>query len=82
MAIDGPERIFDIAIISKIPVMFASVMYAPKTPAGIPELVEYYKKDLIQLRLIARNAAMPCGRLIITYEKVPVLRKQERPGKS
>jgi hypothetical protein len=33
-------------------------MYAPKILAGIPELVEYYTKDLARLRLIARNAAV------------------------
>jgi hypothetical protein len=57
-AMGGPERIFDIAIVSKIPVTFARVMYAPKILAGIPELVEFYKKDLSRLRLIARDAAV------------------------
>jgi hypothetical protein len=58
MAMGGPERIFDSAIVSKIPVTFACVMFAPKILAGIPELVEYYKKDLARLRLIARDAAV------------------------
>jgi len=58
MAIGGPERIYDITIISKIPVTFASVMFAPKILATLPELVEYYKKDLARLRLIARDAAV------------------------
>jgi hypothetical protein len=53
-----PERISCISIISKITVTFASVMYAPKILAGIPELIEYYTKDLARLRLIARNAAV------------------------
>ena len=58
MAAGGPERIFDIAIVSKIPVTFASVMFAPKILATIPELVEYYQQDLARLRLIVRDAAV------------------------
>jgi len=58
LAMGGPERIYDIAIVSKIPVTFASVMYGPKILAGIPELVEYYKKDLARLRLIVHDAAV------------------------
>jgi len=58
VAAGGPERIYDISIVSKIPVTFASVMFAPKILASIPELAEYYKKDLARLRLIARDAAV------------------------
>jgi hypothetical protein len=58
IAAGGPERIFDIAIISKIPVTFAGIMFAPKILASIPELAEYYKNDLARLRLIARDAAV------------------------
>ena len=58
MALGGPERIFDIAIISKIPVTFASIMFAPKILASIQELAEYYKNDLARLRLIARDTAI------------------------
>ena len=58
MATGGPERIYDISIVSKIPITFAGVMFAPKILAGIPELVEYYEKDLARLRLIARDAAV------------------------
>ncbi|PKL64041.1 MAG: hypothetical protein CVV32_10285 [Methanomicrobiales archaeon HGW-Methanomicrobiales-3] len=57
MAMGGPERIFDIAIVSKIPITFVGIMFAPKILAGTPELVEYYQKDLARLRLIARDAA-------------------------
>jgi hypothetical protein len=58
MATGGPERIYDISIVSKIPVTFAGVMFAPKILATIPELAEYYKKDLARLRLIVRDAAI------------------------
>jgi hypothetical protein len=58
MAMGGPERIYDIAIVSKIPVTFAGIMFAPKILASIPELAEYYKKDLARLRLIVRDAAV------------------------
>lgn len=58
MAIGGPERIYDISIVSKIPIVFASIMFAPMILASIPELVEYYRKDLARLRVIARDAAV------------------------
>jgi hypothetical protein len=52
LAMGGPERIYDISIVSKIPIVFATVMFAPKILASIPELVDYYRKDL------ARDAAV------------------------
>jgi hypothetical protein len=58
MATGGPERIFDFAIVSKIPITFASVMFAPKILAQVPELAEYYRNDIARLRLIARDAAI------------------------
>ena len=58
LALSGPERIFDIAIVSKVPVTFARVMFAPKILASIQELEEYYEKEIDQLRLVARDAAI------------------------
>lgn len=58
LGMGGPERIFDIAIVSKIPVTFAGIMFAPKILAPLPELADYYKNDLARLRLIARDAAI------------------------
>ncbi|MDD1683834.1 MAG: hypothetical protein LUO98_08380 [Methanoregula sp.] len=58
LALSGPERIFDIAIISKIPVTFSRVMFAPKILATIHELADYYRKEIAQLRLIARDKAV------------------------
>ncbi|MFA4876079.1 MAG: hypothetical protein WC586_01590 [Methanoregula sp.] len=58
MATGGPERIFDIAIVSKVPVTFASIMFAPHILAPIPELVEYYQSEIARLRLIPRDAAI------------------------
>lgn len=57
MAMGGPERIYDISIVSKIPHIFVGVAFAPDILASLPELAEYYRKDLGRLRLIARNAA-------------------------
>ena len=54
----GPERIYDHSIVSKIPIIFAAVMFAPNILASIPELVDYYKKDLARLRVIVRDAAV------------------------
>lgn len=58
IAMGGPERIFDIAIVSKIPVTFASIMFAPRILAPVPELVEYYEKEIARLHLIACDAAI------------------------
>jgi hypothetical protein len=58
MTLSGPERIFDIAIISKVPVAFVRVMFAPKILADIPELAEYYKTEIASLRAIARDPAI------------------------
>jgi hypothetical protein len=58
LATGGPERIFDIAIVSKIPIVFASIMFAPKILAGVPELADYYRSDLERLRVIARDVAI------------------------
>jgi hypothetical protein len=56
-AMSGPEQIFDIAIVSKIPYTFARVMFAPEILASVKDLAEYYEKEITRLRLIARDAA-------------------------
>jgi len=56
-AMSGPEQIFDIAIISKIPYTFARIMFAPEILAGVQDLAEYYEQEIARLRLIARDAA-------------------------
>lgn len=56
-AMSGPEQIFDIAIISKIPYTFARVMFAPEILAATKDLEEYFAKEITRLRLIARDAA-------------------------
>ena len=58
LTMSGPERIYDISIISKIPVTFSRVMFAPQILATIHELADYYRKEIAQLRLIARDAAI------------------------
>jgi len=58
MATSGPERIFDIAIISKIPVTFSRVMFAPDILATIQDLADYYNQEIAQLRVIARDVAI------------------------
>jgi len=58
MTLSGPERIFDIAIISKVPVVFARVMFAPTILATIQELTDEFKEEIAQLRLVARDAAI------------------------
>jgi hypothetical protein len=58
MAVSGPERIFDIAIISKVPVAFARVMFAPEILATIQQLANDFKEEIAQLRILARDAAI------------------------
>jgi hypothetical protein len=58
LTLSGPERIFDIAIVSKIPVTFSRVMFAPAILATVYELADYYRKEIAQLRLIARDASV------------------------
>jgi len=58
MTLSGPERIFDIAIISKVPVAFVRVMFAPAILATIQQLTDEFKEEVAQLRLVARDAAI------------------------
>jgi len=58
MALGGPERIFDIAIISKVPVTFARVMFAPEILATLQQLANEFKEEIAQLRIIVRDAAI------------------------
>ena len=58
MAMSGPERVFDIAIISKVPVAFARVMFAPEILANIQQLAKDFNEEIAQLRVIARDAAI------------------------
>ena len=51
MTLSGPERIFDIAIISKVTVTFARVMFAPAILATIQQLAEEFKDEIAQLPL-------------------------------
>ena len=54
----GPERIFDISIVSRLPITFARVMFAPHILAAIVEIADDFKDEITQLRIIARDAAI------------------------
>jgi hypothetical protein len=58
LAMSGPERVFDIAIVSKIPVTFSRVMFAPEILAAIQQLADDFKEEIAQLRIIARDKAI------------------------
>jgi hypothetical protein len=58
MALAGPERIFDIAIISKVPVTFTRVMFAPEILATNRQLADDFKQEIAQLRIIAWDKAI------------------------
>ena len=63
LATGGPERIYDISIVSKIPIVFVSVMFAPQILAPVPELVDYYKNDLARLRVNSPRCRERCRAL-------------------
>ena len=54
----GPERIYDISIVSKIPVTFARVMFAPQILGAIEQIAGDFKDEIDMLRIIARDAAI------------------------
>lgn len=58
LALSGPERTFDIAIVSKIPVTFARVMFAPSILATIQKLADDFKSEIGLFRLVPRDAAI------------------------
>jgi hypothetical protein len=58
LALSGPERVFDIVIISKVPVTFVRVMFAPEILATIHQLADDFKEEIAQIRIIARDAAI------------------------
>jgi len=53
-----PERIFDIAIVSKVPVAFTRVMFAPEIFATPRQLGDDFNEEIAQLRIIARDKAI------------------------
>ena len=61
LAVSGPERVFDIAIISKVPVTFARVMFAPAILATTRQFADDFKEEIAQLRIIARDVAVLPG---------------------
>ncbi len=58
LELGGPERVFDIAIISKVPITFARVMFAPEILATIQQLADDFREEIAHLRIIARDAAI------------------------
>jgi len=54
----GPDRIFDISIISRIPVAFVRVMFAPQILGAVTRIAVDFKDEISQLRIIARDAAI------------------------
>jgi hypothetical protein len=54
----NPERVFDIAIVSMIPVAFIRVMFAPQILGAAAEFADDFKSEIAELRVIARDAAI------------------------
>ena len=61
LAMSGPERVFDIAIVSKVPVMFARVMFAPAILATTRQLADDSREEIARLRNIARDKSITAG---------------------
>jgi hypothetical protein len=54
----GPERIYDISILSRIPVGFIRAMFAPEILAAIADIAEDFKDEINKLRIVARDTAI------------------------
>jgi len=54
----SPERIYDLSIVSKIPITFIRVMFAARILGAANEIAGDFKNEIAQLRLIARDAAV------------------------
>jgi len=54
----SPERIYDMSIVSKIPIAFIRVMFAARILGASGEIADYFKDEIAQLRVIARDAAV------------------------
>ncbi len=54
----SPERIYDISIVSKLPIAFIRVMFAARILGAASEIADDFKDEIAQLRIIARNAAV------------------------
>ena len=58
LAMGGPERIYDLSIVSKIPITFIRVMFAARIFGAANEIADDFKNEIAQLRIIARDAAV------------------------
>jgi hypothetical protein len=58
LAMSGPERVFDIAIVSKVRVTFSRVMFAPEILAAARQLADEFREEIARLRIIARDKAI------------------------
>ena len=54
----SPERIYDISIVSKLPIAFIRVMFAARILGAASEIAGDFKDEIAQLRIIARDAAV------------------------
>ena len=54
----SPERIYDISIITRLPIAFIRVMFAARILGAVSEITDDFKDEIEQLRIIARDAAV------------------------
>ncbi|MEI7857241.1 MAG: hypothetical protein WCH85_07040 [Methanomicrobiales archaeon] len=54
----SPRRIYDISIISRLPIAFIRVMFAARIFGAVSEITDDFKDEIEQLRIIARDKAV------------------------
>ncbi len=54
----SPERIYDISIISRLPIAFIRVMFAARIFGVVSEISDDFKDEIGHLRIIARDKAV------------------------
>lgn len=61
VTISWPERISGLAIVLRVPVTIARVMFAPKILTTAREISDDFKEEIARIRLVARDAAVAAG---------------------
>jgi hypothetical protein len=61
LTMSGPERVFGIAIIPKLPVTFSRVMFAPRILSTVHERADFHRQEIGRHLVIARAATITAG---------------------
>jgi hypothetical protein len=58
MAGPGPESLYDLTIISAVPVVFVRVKFAARILASLQEIIAEFRDAILRLRSIPQDAAI------------------------